>query len=155
MIEAETGEPVEEGEAETAAAPEEVIAREQAPNELRVDWITDTTVLSPEGEVIGDIDDLILDSENGQLTAAILGVGGFLGIGEKHIAVNWSELQIDYDANEITMNLTRDEADAAPEYVFRTQEAPPPPAPAAGTGTSGVGTGGVGTEPVEPVEPAQ
>lgn len=138
-------ETVEEGQ---AAAPAEAIVREQAANELLVDWITDTTVRSPEGEAIGEIDDLILDNETGQLTAAILGVGGFLGIGKKSIAVNWSELQIDYDANEITMNLTRDEAEAAPEYVFRDQELPPPPAPVAG----GVqpGAGGLGTVPATP-----
>ena len=139
-------ETVEEGEAAPAA---EAIVREQAPNELLVDWITDTTVRSPEGEAIGEIDDLILDNETGQLTAAILGVGGFLGIGEKKIAVNWSELQIDYDANEITMLLTRDEAEAAPEYVFRDQEQPPPPAPVAGTGVQ-PGTGGLGTVPAAP-----
>ena len=126
----------------------EAIMREQAANELRVDWITGTTVTSPDGETIGNVNDLILDGETGELTAAILSVGGFLGIGAKQIAVNWSELQIDYDANEISMNLTREEAEAAPEYVFRDQEQPPAPVPAdpaAGVGTGGaMGTGGVG-----------
>lgn len=137
-----------EGEpAETeATAPEaEAVVREQAPNELRVDWITGTQVTSPDGEAIGNINDLILDGETGEMSAAVLSVGGFLGIGAKQIAVDWAELQIDYDANEISLDMTREQADAAPEYVFREQEQPPAPAPE-GTGTTGTGTsGGMGT----------
>lgn len=137
-----------EGEpAETeATVPEaEAVVREQAPNELRVDWITGTQVTSPDGEAIGNINDLILDGETGEMSAAVLSVGGFLGIGAKQIAVDWSELQIDYDANEISLDMTREQADAAPEYVFREQEQPPVPAPE-GTGTTGTGTsGGMGT----------
>lgn len=134
---AETDAPAQEG---AEGAPDDVIVRQQEPGELRVDWITDSSVRSTEGETIGDVDDLILDRDSGQLTAAILGVGGFLGIGEKKIAVSWNELQIDYDANEITMQLTREEAEAAPEYVFRDQEEPPPPQPAGDAATS-MGTG--------------
>ena len=134
--EAETDEDV----AQTQEPDSETIVREQAQNELRVDWVTGTTVRSPDGESIGNVNDLILDGETGELTAAILSVGGFLGIGAKQIAVDWSELQIDYDANEISMALTREQADAAPEYVFREQEQPPAPMPA-DTGAGGAGTG--------------
>ena len=146
--------PADEADTETGQTAEaqpvaEPIVREQAANELRLDWITGTTVTSPDGERIGNVNDLIIDGETGQLSAAILSVGGFLGIGAKQIAVAWSELQIDYDANEISLALTREEADAAPEYVFREQEQPPAPMPAA-TGTGGVGTaGGPGAVPAE------
>lgn len=128
------------GSAEPVA---ESVVREQAPNELRVDWITGTRVTSPDGESIGNVNDLILDGETGEMSAAILSVGGFLGIGAKQIAVDWSELQIDHDANEISLDMTREEADAAPEYAFREQEQPPAPMPAdAGTGGVGTGAGG-------------
>lgn len=149
----ESSAPLEEAENEAteveATEPEQLVAesivREQAPNELRLDWITGTTVRSPDGETIGNVNDLIFDRESGEISAAILSVGGFLGIGAKQIAVAWPELQIDYDANEITMSLTREEADAAPEYTFREQEQPPAPEPATGVGT-GTGTGmGTGT----------
>ncbi|MBM9596384.1 PRC-barrel domain-containing protein [Roseitranquillus sediminis] len=153
-MEAETveGEMEAEGEAQLSAEAEQSISREQAPNELRVDWITGASVSSPDGENIGDVNDLILDRETGQLTAAVIGVGGFLGIGEKQIAVNWDDLQVDYDANEITSNLTREEADAAPEYVFRDQEDAP-----AATGMEGGGTAplnGMAPAPAGGVAPA-
>ncbi|WP_304615887.1 PRC-barrel domain-containing protein [Paracoccus sp. (in: a-proteobacteria)] len=108
-----------------AAAASEKVVQQQATNELRLDWITGTNVEAPDGTGIGSIKDLILDGETGELKAAIIGVGGFLGIGQKDIALPWEELTINYDAREITANLTREEADAAPEYVFRDRETAP------------------------------
>ncbi|MDO5613684.1 MAG: PRC-barrel domain-containing protein [Paracoccus sp. (in: a-proteobacteria)] len=101
------------------------IIRDQAANELRLDWIIGTNVHDPEGTTVGSINDIILDGDTGRISAAIIGVGGFLGIGEKQIAVAWDRLAINFDANEITTTLTRDEADAAPEYVFRDRESAP------------------------------
>lgn len=101
------------------AAAAEKVMQQQAANELRIDWITGTTVVSPDGTDIGSISDLIVDGDTGELKAAVIGVGGFLGIGQKNIALPWEELSINYDAREITSDLTTDEADAAPEYVFR------------------------------------
>ncbi|MBU3030504.1 PRC-barrel domain-containing protein [Paracoccus marinaquae] len=101
------------------------VAQQQAANELRLDWITDATVTAPDGSGIGDINDLIVDGETGQMIAAIIGVGGFLGIGEKQIAVPFDQLTVNYDAQEITSDLTKEEAEAAPEYVFREREAAP------------------------------
>ena len=110
-------------EAAAAASAAEKVEQQQAENEWRVDWITGTSVTSPDGNAIGDINDLIVDSETGEMKAAIIGVGGFLGIGEKQIALPWTDLTINSDAQEITTDLTEEEADAAPEYVFRDQEA--------------------------------
>lgn len=101
------------------AAAAEKVAVQQAANELRIDWITGTTVEAPDGTDIGSISDLIVDGDTGELKAAVVGVGGFLGIGQKNIALPWEDLSINYDAREITSDLTREEADAAPEYVFR------------------------------------
>ncbi|SIS72209.1 PRC-barrel domain-containing protein [Paracoccus saliphilus] len=122
-------------EAEAAAAAEEAlkaevaesgkVAQEQAANELRLDWVTDATVTAPDGTSIGSINDLILDGESGSMIAAVIGVGGFLGIGEKQIAVPWEQLTVNADAQEITSDLTKEEADVAPAYVFRERaEAP-------------------------------
>lgn len=123
-------------EAEVAASGK--VEQQQAENELRIDWITDATVNSPDGNAIGDINDVIVDAEAGTLKAVVIGVGGFLGIGEKQIAVPWDQLEINYDAQQITSDLTQEEAEAAPEYVFREQEAAPDAM--AGEGAAGDGT---------------
>lgn len=110
-------------DAAAAASAADKVEVQQAANEWRVDWITGTNVTSPDGENIGSISDLIVDGDTGEMKAAIVGVGGFLGIGQKQIALPWTDLTVNSDAQEITSSLTRDEADAAPEYVFRDQEA--------------------------------
>lgn len=108
-------------EAAAAASAADKVEVQQAANEWRIDWISGTTVTSPTGENIGSIDDLIVDGDTGEMKAAIVGVGGFLGIGTKQIALPWTDLTVNSDAREITSSLTREEADAAPEYVFRDQ----------------------------------
>lgn len=130
-----TGEPPAPDAAEQAAMAAEVaasgkIAQQQAANELRLEWVTDATVTAPDGTAIGDINDLIVDGDTGQMIAAVIGVGGFLGIGEKQIAVPWDQLTVNYDAQEINSDLTKEEAEAAPDYIFREREAAPDVAPA-------------------------
>lgn len=126
-----------------AQSADDVIVEDQASTEVRGDWVLGARVTTPGGEAIGSIEDLILDHEDGAVNAAIVSVGGFLGFGGKEIAVEWSELDINYDGNEITLDITRDEAEEAPEYVFRERRSPPVQMPETGTGT-GMGTGGVG-----------
>ena len=42
----------------------------------------------------------------------------------------WDQLTINSDAQEVTTELTKQEAEAAPEYVFRKRETAPAPAAA-------------------------
>src|ERR1051325_11352741 len=51
-----------------------------------------TRVVSANNESIGDINDVIVD-RNGQVMAAVVGVGGFLGIGEKDVAIPFKSLE--------------------------------------------------------------
>lgn len=139
------------GEA-TDEATDEAIVREQAPNELRVDWITGTRVRSLDGENIGRITDLIFDEETNAITVAILSVGGFLGIGAKDIAVKFDELQIDFDAREIQLDLTRDAADAAPEYVFRERASRPAAEPMDAPATAPLGGAPATEPPAQPID---
>ena len=148
-------------EAAAAASAAEKVEVQQAENEWRIDWITGASVTSPDGTDIGSISDLIVDGDTGEMKAAIIGVGGFLGIGQKQIALPWADLTINSDAQEITSDLTREEAEAAPEYVFRDQEAPagdmmsdpaadPAAAPAADPMATGTATPPADTMATEP-----
>ena len=51
-----------------------------------------TTVVSQDNETIGDVNDVLFD-RGGQVMAAVIGVGGFLGIGEKDVAVPFQQLE--------------------------------------------------------------
>ncbi|SCY00209.1 PRC-barrel domain-containing protein [Microvirga guangxiensis] len=64
-----------------------------------------TRVVSTNNESIGDINDVIMD-RNGKIMAAVVGVGGFLGIGEKDVAVPFEALEFanDQQANAMDNN---------------------------------------------------
>ena len=59
------------------------------------DWLASSligrTVYNQQNEELGDINDVIL-GEDGQVVAVLIGVGGFLGIGEKDVGVKYSAL---------------------------------------------------------------
>lgn len=61
-------------------------------NQIMASDLIGTRVVSANNESIGDINDVILD-RNGQVMAAVVGVGGFLGIGEKDVAVPFASLE--------------------------------------------------------------
>jgi sporulation protein YlmC with PRC-barrel domain len=61
-------------------------------NQIMASDLIGTRVVSANNESIGDINDVIVD-RNGQVMAAVVGVGGFLGIGEKDVAVPFKSLE--------------------------------------------------------------
>jgi sporulation protein YlmC with PRC-barrel domain len=63
------------------------------PNHMLSSDLEDTTVYGANNEAIGEISDVLID-RNGKVVAVIIGVGGFLGIGEKDVAVPFEALEI-------------------------------------------------------------
>lgn len=61
--------------------------------ELTTEDLTGARVYGPGDEDVGEIGELLL-TDDGQLDRAVIDVGGFLGIGERHVAVTFDELQI-------------------------------------------------------------
>ena len=68
-------------------------------------------------EDVGRIIDLLAD-RYGHVQAAVIEFGGFLGIGTRKIAVEWSALRFEQDGRKpvVIVELTRDELRVAPEY---------------------------------------
>jgi hypothetical protein len=62
------------------------------PTHIMASKLIGTRVVSANNESIGDINDVIVD-RNGQAVAAVVGVGGFLGIGEKAVAIPFNALE--------------------------------------------------------------
>jgi sporulation protein YlmC with PRC-barrel domain len=56
----------------------------------RASKLIGTDVENPQGEKLGDIEDIVLDPDTGRIAYAVLSFGGFLGLGEKHFAVPWA-----------------------------------------------------------------
>ncbi len=75
------------------------------------------SVRGADGKDIGRIVDVIVD-QVGQPRAAVIDFGGFLGVGNRRIAVEWSTLRFSpgNDADPVRLDLTPDQLKAAPEY---------------------------------------
>ena len=77
-----------------------------------------------DAEEIGNIDDLVFD-ENGQITAVVIAVGGFLGIGEKAVAVDFGALEFTLAADNTerwVVPTTAEALTAAPDFVWEEDE---------------------------------
>ena len=68
---------------------------------------------------IGDVNDILLDKD-GRLSTAIIGVGGFLGVGEKDVAVPFKALKVAEKAGDryLVINATKEALEKAPGYVY-------------------------------------
>lgn len=75
-------------------------------------------------EDVGSVTDLILD-ENGRVVAIVVGVGGFLGMGEKTVAIGWGGVtrsarsdkpELGAGTPQLRVDATREELSAAPEF---------------------------------------
>lgn len=66
----------------------------QEPGQMLASNLMGADVAEQAGEVIGTVDDLLIDEE-GRVLAVVVGIGGFLGIGQKDIAVPVEALRFD------------------------------------------------------------
>jgi hypothetical protein len=76
------------------------------------------TVQGADGKDMGRIVDIMVDP-GGQVRAAIIDFGGFLGVGSRKIAVSWNALHFAgavKNRDDIKLEATRDQLKAAPEY---------------------------------------
>ena len=77
-------------------------------------------VYDPGDNKIGEIMDVLVDRE-GKITALIVGVGGFLGMGEKDVAVPFNAVQVTSKDNNkwyLVMNSTKDALKAAKGFKY-------------------------------------
>lgn len=81
---------------------------------MRVTKIIGSKVKNSAGENVGSIDDLVV-REKDQVVMAVISVGGFLGIGDRKVAVPWNELSFGNDRTA-TYNVTKEQLKEQPEY---------------------------------------
>ena len=110
----------------------------QKPDEWLATRLRGTSVLGSDGVKIGSVDDILLD-RNGSIKALVIGVGGFLGIGAKDVAIPFKQFQVvpgtEGKSDVLTLSMTKDQLADAQD--FKPYEPPRPavtPGPAAGGG---------------------
>jgi sporulation protein YlmC with PRC-barrel domain len=75
------------------------------------------SVYNASGQSIGDLNDLVIDKD-GKVAAVVIGVGGFLGLGEKNVAVDFGQLQKagGVSSNKLVIEMTEQDLRNAPAF---------------------------------------
>ena len=90
----------------------------QSSSEWRSTKVVGLYVYNDANERLGSISELLMDS-SGKVAKAVIGVGGFLGIGEKDVAVRFEDLKLNRDENDsvkVTLNISKETLAQAPDY---------------------------------------
>ena len=93
-------------------------AKMHSSDHYRASALIGSNVLNSANEAIGDINDLIV-AKDGKVDRVIVGVGGFLGIGEKNVALPFNELTFARDNNNASVvmsKVTKETLQAMPEW---------------------------------------
>ncbi len=93
-------------------------------SQMMMSELKNINVRNAAGENLGDISDLVIDV-SGKPAHAILGVGGFLGLGEKYVAVPFDALTftMDTDKKQVArLDVTKAALEAAPRFVYRDKK---------------------------------
>jgi hypothetical protein len=74
-------------------------------------------VYDPQDNKIGNVDDLVI-KQDGSISKAVIGVGGFLGVGSKDVAVLFANLRVKTkdDKSWLVLDATKDQLKAAPAF---------------------------------------
>jgi sporulation protein YlmC with PRC-barrel domain len=81
---------------------------------IRAKQVIGTSVKNPSGESIGKIEDVMLDKQSNNIMYAVIGFGGFLGMGEKYHPVPWQSLDYDESLSAYVVPFTKEQLKAAP-----------------------------------------
>ncbi len=74
-------------------------------------------IRNSQNETIGEIKSIQL-GKDGKVDTVMVGVGGFLGMGEREVALAWKDLVIADNGEKVTVNMTKDQLKAMPEYKY-------------------------------------
>lgn len=94
--------------AATAAGP--------GPDVMAASTLDGNAVLSSDGHDVGSLKEIMLDVTSGRVAYAVLSSGGFLGIGDKLLAVPWSALTLDTDNRCFRLAATADQVRNSPGF---------------------------------------
>src|SRR5919197_755768 len=92
-------------------------AKDERADIYRASKIIGADVENTQGEKLGDIRDVVFDPETGRIRYAVLGAGGFLGLGEKYFAIPWTALTSKAgEKGDFILNVDKEKLKNAPGF---------------------------------------
>lgn len=83
---------------------------------MAADTLEGDTVVNSQDEKLGEITDIMIDVQSGQVAYAVLSCGGFMGIGDKLFAIPWGALTLDADQKQFILDIDKERLKAAPGF---------------------------------------
>jgi hypothetical protein len=85
-------------------------------NLIGSDKVEGTAVFGPDDRKIGSIERLMIDKVSGRVSYAVLGFGGFMGLGNDHYPLPWQSLKYDTRLGGYRTGVTEEQLRGAPRY---------------------------------------
>ncbi|HEV8585792.1 MAG TPA: PRC-barrel domain-containing protein [Methylomirabilota bacterium] len=75
-------------------------------------------IKNEQGKDMGEVDNLLIDPQSGKISHVIVGLGGFMGVGERKVVVAWSELKVApaADGKKPTATMEQAKLETAPRW---------------------------------------
>jgi sporulation protein YlmC with PRC-barrel domain len=86
------------------------------PDIMSAESLIGDRVVNREGEDLGKIEEIMLETENGRIAYAVLSFGGLMGMGDKLFAIPWNLLQLDAQQRRFILNVSKERLKTAPGF---------------------------------------
>jgi sporulation protein YlmC with PRC-barrel domain len=86
------------------------------PRLMGADTLIGDDVMNTAGDNLGEVKEIMLDMQSGQIAYAVLAFGGLMGMGEKLFAVPWQALRLDTTNKCFTLDVAKEQLHKAPGF---------------------------------------
>src|SRR5690348_16182010 len=99
-----------------AQAAQPMVVAANAADTIDAKNLVGQSVVDAQGKTLGKVESVLVDTA-GKVKYLIVGVGGFLGIGVKDVALRWDDLQTK-TGDKLVANVTKDQLTSMPTYRY-------------------------------------
>ncbi|HET8699906.1 MAG TPA: PRC-barrel domain-containing protein, partial [Gammaproteobacteria bacterium] len=92
----------------SARGPAVQVTKALGPGEKLASNLIGATVKSTQGQNIGEVSDLVVNDKN-DVVAAVVSVGGVLGVGQKKIGVRYQDFEVSPDGRTLYLNMNQEQ----------------------------------------------
>lgn len=78
--------------------------------------IVGTGIRNSKGEDLGDVKDIMIDLQSGNISYLVVAFGGFLGMGDKYFAIPWDAFKVDERSEKLLLDVDKDKLENAPGF---------------------------------------
>jgi sporulation protein YlmC with PRC-barrel domain len=128
----------------SAHGPAVQVTKALGPGDKLASNLIGATVKSTQGQNLGEVSDLVVNNKN-DVIAAVVSVGGLLGVGQKKIGVRYQDFEVSPDGRTLYLNMNEEQLEQQPAFddsvttsTAAARTTAPPPTAAAPSATADV-----------------